>query len=203
MNKFFYMVFLVCLLLSPVAFGGDFEFISINTSGAWYTYTGHVDDTDADKLRDVMLNHPDRIVFITINSPGGSAFGGLALFWEAEMWSNLVTIAGKECGAWSAAALFWLGSPRDWFEGEEARVGFHQAYCNPWAPPGCDIQPFRDRLVEALNQAGYCGDLFDAWLTDTQQVFGVNGWALLTDEGWYFYLPRYELKVKMVPLWEI
>ena len=193
----------VGFLLCPVAEGGDFTFDRIDSSGAWYTYSGYVDDDDADKLRDVMINHLGRNVFIVINSGGGSAYGGLGLFWEAERWENLITIAGKDYGAWSAAAMFWLGSPRDWFEGKEAKVGFHQAYCNSWRPPGCDISVFRERLVEAFDRAGYHGLIFDMWLTDCQATWGVQGWALVTDEGWSFYHSDYGLSVKINPIWEI
>jgi hypothetical protein len=122
----------VSLLLCPVAAAGEFTYDYEDPSGVWYQYSGTVEDTDAEQLRGIMKTWPMKRVFITINSGGGSAFGGLALFWEAERWDNLTTIAGKDYGAWSAAAMFWLGSPRDWHESEESKVGFHQAYCNPW-----------------------------------------------------------------------
>ena len=197
------LLFILAVGLSTVASAGEFEFKSADLSGVWYSYTGYVDSDDCDRLHNVMLNHPNQIVFITINSGGGSAFGGLALFWEAEMWPNLVTIAGKDFGAWSAAALFWMGSPRDWFEGAQARVGFHQAYCNSWMPPGCDISPFRARLVEAFDRAGYCGPIFDDFLTDLQATWGVQGWILLTDDGWKFHHSVYKITTKINPSWEI
>lgn len=203
MKNFWGIVGLICLCLSPVALGGDFTFECEDSSGIWYEYTGYVEASDADDLRDLMISWTGRNVFITINSGGGSAFGGLALFWEAERWNNLVTIAGGDYGAWSAAALFWMGSPRDWFEGETAKVGFHQAYCNSWYPPGCDITPFRNRLVEAFDQAGYVGYFFDEWLTDTQACWGVEGWALLRDDGWSFYHSGLGISQKIIPNWEI
>lgn len=193
----------VALCLCPVAAGGEFTFKTHDESGAWYTYSGYVEDEDASQLRGIMRCWPEEIVYITINSGGGSAYGGLSLFWEAERWDNLVTIAGKDFGAWSAAAVFWMGSPRDWFEGESAKVGFHQAYCNSWYPPGCDISIFRERLVEALDRAGYCGYLFDLWLTDVQATWGVEGWALLTDDGWGFYHSGFGIYKKIIPNWEI
>ncbi len=206
MNKLFtYMMIIVSsiVLSSPVAWAGDFTLKTIDSSGVWYEYIGTVLDSDAEQLRGIMVTFPGKNVFVTINSGGGSAFGGLALFWEAERWDNLTTIAGKDYGAWSAAGMFWLGSPRDWFESSESRVGFHQAYCNPYHPPGCDIGPFRDRLVEALNKAGYHGIIFDAWLSETQMAWGVSGWALLTDEGWFLHHSRYGLTHKIIPSWEI
>ena len=132
----------VAFLLCPVALGGEFTLTHIDASGVWYDYSGVVTDDDAEQLRGIMKTFPGQNVFITIESGGGSAFGGLSLFWEAERWDNLTTIAGKDYGAWSAAAMFWLGSPRDWHESEESKVGFHQAYCNPWRPPGCDLTVF-------------------------------------------------------------
>ena len=204
MNKLFtYLIVCVVALLSPVAWGGDFALKIIDSSGVWYEYTSTVLDSDAEQLRGIMKTFPGKNVFVTINSGGGSAFGGLALFWEAERWDNLTTIAGKDYGAWSAAGIFWLGSPRDWFESKESKVGFHQAYCNPYHPPGCDIGPFRARLIECLNKAGYHGITFDAWLSDVQRTWGVSGWALLTDEGWFLHHSRYGPIHKIIPPWEI
>lgn len=197
------LMFVVALCLCPVAMGGEFTFKTHDASGAWYEYTGYVEPEDATQLNGIMKCWPEEIVFVTINSGGGSAFGGLNLFWEAERWDNLVTIAGKDFGAWSAAAIFWMGSPRDWFEGERAKVGFHQAYCNPWYPPGCDISIFRARLIEAFDRAGYSGYIFDMWLTDVQAAFGIEGWALLTDEGWSFYHSGMGIRKKIIPNWEI
>lgn len=197
------LICVVSFCLCPVASGGEFTFVKKDSHGAWYEYSGEVLEEDADQLKGIMRIWPDDLVFVTINSGGGSAFGGLSLFWEAEQHSNLVTIAGEEFGAWSAAAMFWMGSPWDWFEGETAKVGFHQAYCNPWFPPGCDIQPFRDRMIEAFNRAGYVGYFFDQWLTDTQETWGIEGWALLTDDGWYFHHSGFGIKTKIIPTWEI
>lgn len=195
-------LYMLGLALAASASAGDFTLDQIDPSGVWYEYTGIVDDDDATQLRGIMKTFPDKRVFITINSGGGSAFGGLALFWEAERWDNLTTIAGKDFGAWSAAAMFWLGSPRDWMEAKESKVGFHQAYCNPFNPPGCDISPFRERLVEAFDQAGYHGVLFDLYLTDTQMTWGVGGWALLTDEGWSFHHSQTGITYRIIPIWE-
>ena len=197
------LLIIVSLLLCPVAAAGEFTFERDDSSGVWYEYTGTVKDTDATQLRGIMKTWPMKRMFITINSGGGSAFGGLALFWEAERWDNLTTIAGKDYGAWSAAAMFWIGSPRDWHESAESKVGFHQAYCNPWRPPGCDLTPFRQRMIEAFNKAGYHGLIFDAYLTHTQQTWGVAGWAILTDEGWFFYHSTLEVSTKILPIWEI
>ena len=201
MNKLF--LYLVLLASASVAHAGTFELKTVDASGAWYTYSGYVDDDDATQLRGIMKTFPGTNVFITINSGGGSAYGGIALFWEAERWDNLITIAGKDFGAWSAAAVFWLGSPRDWFEAKESKVGFHQAYCNPIHPPGCDLTHFSKRLAELFNKAGYHGKLFDAYLTNLQSTWGIHGWVVVTDEGWLFYHSRIGISHKLIPIWEI
>ncbi len=193
-------IWALALICSPAS-AGEFSLTHSDSSGHWYTYSGTVTDDDADMLHDIMDVADVENVFITINSGGGSAYGGLALFWEAERWSNLTTIAGKDYGAWSAAAMFWLGSPRDWFEGADSKVGFHQAYCNWWHPPGCDLTHFRIMLVDALNKAGYRGLILDGWLTAAQEGYGVSAWALLTDEGWHFHESQLNITYLITPIW--
>ncbi len=188
-------------LCAASACGGEFTLENEDYSGLWYEYTGTVESNDADALHDIMTEADGTRVFITINSGGGSAYGGLGLFWEAERWQNLTTIAGKDYGAWSAAAMFWLGSPRDWHESAESKVGFHQAYCDWWNPPGCDITHFRLRLVECLNRAGLRGHHLDAWLTAAQAGYGVSAWALLTDEGWFFHESSLNITYPITPSW--
>lgn len=202
MRKYFWGM-LAMLLAVGSAEAGTFRFEREDASGVWYEYTGYVLGSDYLRLREVMNSHPCVNVFITINSGGGSAFGGIELFDEAEKWDNLITIAGKDYGAWSAAAIFWCGSPRDWFEGADAKVGFHQAYCDSVNPPGCNLSKWHIELVRVLNRAGYSGPLFDWWLDTTQQSWGVEGWALLTDEGWFFYHSGLAIKYKLDPFWEI
>ena len=203
MNKILFSICATLALLCPVATGGDFTLQTEDSSGVWFEYTGYVTDNDADDLHDIMWRNLGREVFITINSGGGSAYGGLALFWEAERWDNLTTIAGKDYGAWSAAAMFWLGSPRDYFEGEDAVVAFHQAYCDPFYPPGCNLEPFRAQSVPTFDRAGYFGEILDAALTEIQMTWGVEGWLKLTDEGWFFYHSGHGIQIKVTPVWEI
>ena len=199
MNKLF--LYVVLLASASMAYAGTFELKTVDASGAWYTYSGYVNDDDATQLRGIMKTFPKINVFITINSGGGSAYGGIALFWEAERWSNLITIAGKDFGAWSAAAVFWLGSPRDLFEAKESKVGFHQSYCNPIRPPGCDLTYFNERLIELFNKAGYHGKLFSTYLTNLQSTWGISGWAVVTEEGWFFYHSVCHSKKKLTPKW--
>lgn len=194
------IIWATALICSP-ALAGDFSLTHEDSSGYWFTYEGTVEDHDSTTLHEIMTAAEGENVFITINSGGGSAFGGLSLFWEAERWSNLTTIAGQDYGAWSAAAMFWLGSPRDWFEGAGSKVGFHQAYCDWWRPPGCDITAFRVMLVDALYKAGLNGYAFDQWLTAAQQGYGVSAWALLTDEGWHFHEHQLDITYPITPTW--
>jgi len=194
-----YILSLLALCSSAAA--GEFVVTCEDTAGIWFEYTGYVEDYDAETLHDLMVGAGSKQVFIVINSGGGSAYGGLDLFWEAERWQNLTTIAGEDYGAWSAAAVFWLGSPRDWFEGEEAKVGFHSAYCDPWNPPGCDTSLFQIQLIEVLERCHLSGDIFNHYLNQLQEVWGVSGWALLTDEGWFFHESHFNLTDKITPTW--
>ena len=192
---------LLALTVSSLASAGEFVITHHDYSGIWIEYTGYVEMDDHEMLAAIMTAADGDQVFITINSGGGSAYGGIALFWEAERHQNLTTIAGADYGAWSAASMFWMGSPRDWFEGADAKVGVHQAYCNSYYPPGCDLTHFRARYIEALNRAGYQGYIFDHWLTAAQQGYGVSAWALLTDEGWFFHESRLHITYPINPSW--
>ena len=178
------LAMLASLSMTAICFGGDFKIEERDYSGLWITYTGHVDRYDYLKLRALMTLVPDNeLVFCTIDSPGGSAYGGLSLYYEAEKWKNLVTIAGSDFGAWSAAAIFWLGSPRD-FILEGSQVGFHAAYCNPYSPPGCDTSEFQTILKEVLYREGFNASRFNATLNHLQAKYGVNAWLIKTSEGW-------------------
>ena len=172
------------LLISVSVWAGDFNIQERDASGLWVTYTGVVDRYDHEKLRVLMeLVSPHTTVFCIIDSPGGSAYGGLNLYYEAEKWKNLVTIAGSDFGAWSAAAIFWLGSPRD-FTIPGSKVGFHAAYCNPYFPPGCDTSEFQTILKEVLYREGFEAERFNATLNYLQERFGVDAWLIKTGEGW-------------------
>jgi len=195
------MIWALALTVSSLASAGEFVITHNDYSGIWIEYTGYVEVEDQDALAGIMELADGQQVFITINSGGGSAYGGIALFWEAERHQNLTTIAGKRLGAWSAASMFWMGSPRDWFESADSKVGVHQAYCNWLNPPGCDLNFFRARYIEALNKAGYQGYIFDQWLTAAQLGYGVGAWALLTDEGWFFHHSDFQITYPINPTW--
>ena len=195
------LAILAMLVLTAQATAGRFFVTDIDASGIWVEYTGTVTDDDSSALRTLMDEARGRTVFVTINSGGGSAYGGLQLFWTAEQYPNLVTIAGERYGAWSAAAMFWLGSPRDWFEGPEARVAFHQAYCDDSNPPGCDLSRFQIHLMEALEFAGYNSWHFNEHLNTVQATWGVSGWVCLRQDGWSFYHSEFQLTHTIDPTW--
>lgn len=177
------------LIVSSFVYGGDFKLLDRDPSGVWYEYSGTVERTDSELLHAIMTKHRNTTVFVKINSGGGSAFGGIMLYWEAEEWDNLVTYAGKEYGAWSAAAIFWLGSPRDFLE-PGSQVGFHAAYCNPYFPPGCNTEPFQLHFVEILVREGLDGLKFNNTLNELQLRFGVDAWIIKSDEGWFIKTPN-------------
>ena len=147
----------IALFFCQIVWAGDFRVVEQNPSGLWIEYTGAVAMNDHEVLNALMELVDNRYnVYITINSPGGSAYGGIFLYHEAEKWDNLITIAGSRYGAWSAAAIFWLGSPRD-FTVPGSQVGFHAAYCNPWAPRGVTRggsrhSSLRSSIVRALRR---------------------------------------------------
>ena len=187
MFKLLFTIMCFILFLTPAARGAEFTLTNDEGHSIWYEYTGYVELGDARKLREIMDNSGGKFVFIVINSGGGSAYGGVSLFWEAERWSNLVTMAGRDYGAWSAAAIFWLGSPYDFHQGEKAKVGFHAAYCDPWNPPGCDTRHFQRELIRVFDRCGWHGVLFNYYLNRLQEQGGVSGWLVLKDDGWSYY----------------
>jgi len=172
------------LFVTSALCAGDFSLKERDYSGYWIEYTGVVDRYDNLKLRTLMELIPSHTnVYCTINSPGGSAYGGIALYYEAEKWDNLITIAGADFGAWSAAAIFWLGSPRD-FTIPGSQVGFHAAYCNSWAPPGCDTTSFQNLFKDILYREGFEEGRFNATLNYLQATYGVDAWLIKTSTGW-------------------
>lgn len=184
-----HLIAALALLLATQAFGGRFKVTDTDHSGVWVEYSGSVELDDAEALNKLMREYLGQVVYIKINSPGGSAYGGIMLYYEAEKWDNLVTFAGKDYGAWSAAAIFWLGSPRDFYE-DGAQVGFHAAYCNFYFPPGCDTSGFQTELKEILRREGFEQDRFNATLNWLQENFGVNAWLIFSDNLWYVRFPH-------------
>ena len=164
------------LVCSRTAFAGDFTLLTEDETTVLYSYEGVVNDGDAEDLRELYLEC-DKDFHVIIDSPGGSAYEGVRLYWVANTY-GINTIAGHKYGAYSAAALFWLGGSGDMLEG--SRAGFHLAYCNPYNPPGCwtaDIDAEmlkccldalgRERTAELFNQ-----------MNIALKSFGVNGFVM-------------------------
>ena len=177
---------------------GDFYVTERTETELHVTFEGDVTPDDADDLRRLMEDFSCLHVFITIESGGGSAWGGVDLYLEAENHDNLTTIAGTEFGAWSAAALFWLGGPESVCP-LGGIVGFHAAYCDWRNPPGCDTtdihtvfylilehelgtQMAHDLMVEILTNQMRHGVSY--WVGIHTFPDGTMGWAEWSTIGW-------------------
>ena len=171
------LALLACILPFPKDYG-DFTITGWDFDTIHVIYEGDVTDDDAGDLRRLMEDCHGLDVHITIESGGGSAWGGLYLYEEAEKWDNLTTIAGSKFGAWSAAALFWLGSPVD-IVAEGGFVGFHAAYCLWWAPPGCDTSEFMTAfarvLIDEFGMATAFALVYE--MNFIQRTYGVSHWV--------------------------
>ena len=192
--------------LSSIASGGVFYVTHEDISTVSATYFGEVYDRDVLGWQRLAEQADGRVIFLTINSPGGSAYGGIDLYWEMEKYPYLVTTTSPY-GAYSAAAIMWLaGDVRYIPDGGE--VAFHAAYCwwDDGSDPdiGCDTSHFQLQLVAVLDDAGLDGDLFNITLNSIQYLFGTDGWILLwpggdwyvwdSTEGWYLdFNPAYLL----------
>ena len=95
------------LLVGRMAPAGTFTFIAATDDKAAYSYTGEVTRNDAEELEALALHHTlqGQDLVIHIDSPGGSAYEGVDLYWAAKKW-GVHTYAGHKYGAYSAAALF-------------------------------------------------------------------------------------------------
>ncbi len=137
---------LVSLFCFRHALAGDFNHINENETLTLYNYEGTVEHGDADKLRD-LDSSCDKELVIVVDSPGGAAYEGVALYWAAKD-LKLKTVAGTKFGAYSAAALFWAGGSGDLIPGSLA--GFHLAYCNPYNPPGCYVADIDSKVLKCM-----------------------------------------------------
>jgi hypothetical protein len=88
-------------------------------------FDGMVLPGDAERLEKTVLD--SGAVLVLINSPGGSALEGVLLN-EVAIRHSLRTVAGKDFGAWSAAAVFWMGGTREYESQNDSLVGIHWAY---------------------------------------------------------------------------
>jgi len=135
-----------------------------------------------------------RDVFIFINSPGGSAWGGVGLYDEAQRWDNLILVAGADFGAWSAAAMFWMGADARYVEEGGGVVGFHLAYCNPYNPPGCDTDEIDDvmLLMFAETFGTEAAEIMWAELLHQREIRKVSGWIgiinpAMAGQAWFTF----------------
>ena len=176
------LITLITLLITTPALAGDFKIVTIDNNWVIVDYTGMVDHSDAPALRELMETYPEFQVMVFIDSGGGYAYAGCDLYWEAKRHDNLHTVGGYKYGAWSAAAMFWLGgSSRHIAEG--GIVGFHLAYCDARNPPGCDTRDIDAEMHLILEDAFGCDRA--ATIRDglewARGMFGVSGWVALFD----------------------
>ena len=90
---------------------------------AYIEFTGIVERGDARAVR--ALSEANKCKLVVIASPGGSAYEGLKLYDVAKDLKLNCTAFGF--GAWSAAAMFWMGGEFNNIL-PESQVGFHFAY---------------------------------------------------------------------------
>ena len=190
-----YITTIAVLFMTGTVLGGDFT-IAHDGGELIVDYTGGVDMDDFEDLSDLMKKANGRTVYLFINSPGGSAYGGVYLFWEAAKHDNLVTIAGADLGTWSAAALFWSGGQKRVVE-LGGIVGFHHAYCNPYNPPGCDTSEIDRLIFECYEYAFGLERATNLWhvLSSMRDMHGVGGWVGLInirgfETAWYMFTTR-------------
>ena len=172
------------------ATAGDFRVTDADDSSVSVHYTGTVERRDVRQWNVLTEVIGDRVVILTIDSGGGSAYGGLELYWALEAHPRLVTVAGSLKGAWSAAAIMWLAGDHQLIA-ENGAVWFHAAYCRWGSEPnpdiGCDTTEFQQLLVWVFDNAGYHGESFNAWLNAVQQMHGTDGWIGVSHDGWQLF----------------
>ena len=166
---------------------GRWEVTEDHPSALSVHYTGTVDRYDVFFWNSIVEQAGNRVILLTIDSGGGSAFAGIKLYWALEAHPRLVTTAG-DCGCWSAAALMWLAGDHQIIK-EHSAVWFHAAYC-VWDPTppvniGCDTKLFQAHLALVFTNAGFNGPAFNAWLNVIQEAHGTDGWIGVTyKDGW-------------------
>jgi hypothetical protein len=176
----------VVFAISSSALAGRFVVTANDYSSLHVTYQGEVLDGDHKKWEAIEQRASNRVIYLTIESGGGSAYEGIRLYWTLQDYPYLVTKASRY-GAYSAAAIMWLaGDVREVPKG--TIVAFHSAYCT-WDPQGtpsigCDTSDFQIHLINVLDNAGYNGRAFNALLNEVQAVFGTDGWIAIHHEGW-------------------
>lgn len=177
-------------MITSVAAAGSFEVVEQDLSSIEVEYTGTVDFHDVWRWNQIVEVADGRVIFLVINSGGGYAHAGIDLYWALEAYPNLITYAGADFGAYSAAAIMWTAGDIRRVE-IGGGVWFHAAYCNwdPNASPdiGCDTTEFQVALIECMEDAGYNGLAFSVWLNLVQDTFGTDGWIGLDTLGWHIW----------------
>ena len=173
--------------LCAMASAGSFVITDEDSESVSVHYSGVVESLDVRQWWVVSEFIGDRVCILTIDSGGGSAYGGLDLYWALEAHPRLVTRAGSTTGAWSAAAIMWLAGDFKLLA-PNSGVWFHAAFCswdpNPMPSIGCDTSDFQRELIPVLTNAGYHGPTFNFILNSIQYRFGTDGWVGVTADGW-------------------
>ena len=179
------MIGLVALFASAAASAGTFTITSADETAVEVLYTGEVYDSDVYQWLVIAEAADGRPIILTIDSGGGSAYGGLDLYWALEAYDNLITKPGAY-GAYSAAAIMWLAGDYRYVP-EGTAVAFHAAYCmwddGPNPDIGCNTAPFQTLLLDVFEDAGYYGVKFNVLLNEIQQLYGTDGWLVFLTDG--------------------
>ncbi len=141
------IITLLLLLFGSRADAGCFHVLMEDEHTVMYQFHGVVERGDEENLNKIAFYHFNQEVHIMIDSPGGCAWTGINLYWAAKE-HEIITHAGTYDGAWSAAALFWMGGQDYAHTVEGSMVGWHLAYC-PWLTE-CDTSKIDGALMEVL-----------------------------------------------------
>ena len=192
---------IAALFVTSAATAGDFIVTEEDSSSISVWYIGEVFRHDATKWLDIREQANGRLIILTIDSYGGSAYGGFDLYWEIEK-DRVVTIAGKWQGAWSAAAIMWMAGDER-IVPEHSAVGWHRAFCN-WDPDpcpeiGCEVRECDMEMLLIFMDAGY-SPIFSDWLIAIQWRNGTDGWIEVHgDSSWWITDNNEDSRIPMHP----
>lgn len=195
-------IFIAALLsLCGSAVAGEFEITGQDVTTLEVHYTGGVDHYDHLKWQEVEKLAAGRTIILTLDTPGGSAWGGAALYWAIESYDHVITVAGSEMGAWSAGAIMWMAGDHR-IVAEHGAVGWHRAFCqwdpNPMPDIGCDVTVFDEEMDRIFHDAGY-GYSFTYKLIVIQFHHGTDGWIIVTNDGWFYEDMNEDLRIPADP----
>ncbi len=179
---------LLAVFMTANVFAGDFTVTAEDSSSISVEYYGDVYRYDYQKWDAIEALADGRVILLTINTYGGSAYGGFDLYWAIEETSNVVTICGSKLGAWSAGAIMWLAGDHKLIE-KGGVVGFHRAFCNwdprPFPDIGCDVSDCDDEMDDIFIDAGLTSKM-TSWLITIQWSCGTDGWIEIRDDlSWW------------------